>query len=393
MKDSTIDQRQNFNATSKTDLTKKKWRQKVRDFFANPKKRLIFWITLGIITIALFGLGLYFLTHEPTNNNTAQQTTDSSTPDQTKELQPSLYQAPLDGIMASLDSANNHPLAVMIENHTEARPQAGLDKASIVYEAIAEGGITRFMALYGTNSAEKVGPVRSARTYYVDWALGYDAYYAHVGGNINALDQIKADKVLDLDQFAYPASYWRERKAGVSLEHTMYASTIKLREQAENNGYPKANNFNVLRFKDEPTETERLSLPDSQLISIDYSSPTYNVQFQYDKNTNSYKRLMAGKPHIDQITKDQLSPKNIIVMTLNRKQIVSRDGKAVWEMTTVGSGPAKIFLDGKTINGTWKKSNKGDREIFYDDKGEEITFNRGQFWISVVHSNNSITIE
>lgn len=360
--------------------------QKIKDFFANPKKRLAFIISLGIILIAAVGIGVYSMSHDKTE----VVKKDSAGKDVAEAPK---FPAVLDGVMTDQESANRHPLAIIVENHKDARPQAGLDKASIIYEAIAEGGITRFLALYGTYEAEKVGPVRSARTYYVDWAHGFNAFFAHVGGNMDALEKIPKDKILDLDQFKYSSSYWRETRAGLASEHTMFTSTAKLRQQADKNKYSTANNFNVMKFKDDPSEADLAATLDKQKISVVFSSSEYNVDFVYDKATNSYKRSEAGKPHIDSVTKGQLNPKDIVVMTVKRSPTVTKINETGWNMTTIGSGTAQIFLDGKTIKGTWKKDSATDRNLFYDEAGNEITFNRGQLWICVIPPEGTVTVQ
>lgn len=386
--DSTNDETGNGIISSQTTpKVKKPLKERVSDFFKNPRKRLIFIIVLGLVLIGAVGTNLYFMLKEPA-------TTPITTVKKAKnEFASSVVPSPLDGTMIDSATALKHPLAIVIENHTDARPQSGLDKASIVYEAIAEGGITRFLALFSNNEAEKVGPVRSARTFFVDWAHGYNAFLAHVGGNIDALDKIQAEKTLDLDQFRYPSSYWREYAAGLATEHTMYTSTVKLREQAAKNNYSNANNFSLYKFKDEPTETEKAVLPESQTVDLNISSAQYNVQFVYDKASNSYKRNMAGKPHTDKVSKNQINPKNVIVMTVARKAVLTRINEPGYEMTTVGTGTAKIFLDGKTITGKWKKNTSADREIFYDEAGNEIVFNRGSFWITIIPPESSVNVK
>ena len=346
-----------------------------------PRGRLITLIV--IFAIVLIGLVIYGI---------VAMRKPGTAPTATTKEEVTKVTAPLDGVMTTSDVAQRHPLAIVVENHPDARPQVGLDKASIVYEAIAEGGITRFMALYGTSEADKVGPVRSARTFFVDWVLGYNAWLGHVGGNMDALDQIKADKVLDLDQFANSGPYWREPKKGLATEHTMYTTTAKLREQAAKNKLSTGNNFKVYAFKDDPVGAAKEALPAARKVAINFSTATYNVVYDYDKATNSYKRSMAGKPHNDQATGAQLNPKNVIVMTVERKSTVTRINENGYTMTTVGSGAAKIFLDGKTINGTWKKDSKTSREVFLDEAGKEITFNRGQFWICVIPPEGSVVV-
>lgn len=388
---------------------RKSFREKWSDFFANPKKRLWFIIISGLVLIAAVGTGLYLMTRS--SNNSPAKSDDSviNTTDFTTK-----YYSTLDGTETDQGSANAHPLAIMVENHIDARPQSGLDKASVVYEAIAEGGITRFMAVFGPRSADKVGPVRSARTYYVDWALGYNAYLAHVGGNYDALEQIISDKVLDLDQFKYSSSYWREKRARVSSEHTMYASTIKLREQAAKLNYSTDNNFRTYKFKELATNdssasasSNTSSIKESQAsdassstsaatpaagdIHVNFSSTNYNVIFRYDSVTDSYKRIISGSVQKDNESKAEISPTNLIVMTVKRAPTVTKINEQGWIMDTVGQGSAKIFLDGKVIDGKWKKDSKTQREVFYDSNDQEITFNRGQFWICVIPPDSTVT--
>lgn len=384
-----LDEEKNEGIQTGADGKKKEPEEKSKklNFLKDPKKRLIFIITLGLVFILLFGVGLYFLLWEnasPKTQTSEQKKTEEST-------KAELFESPLTGVLMDKTLAEKHPLAVIVENHPDARPQSGLGAADIVYEAIVEGGITRFMAVYGSKESEKVGPARSARTFFVDWAHGYNAFLAHVGGNMDALDKIKAERTPDLDQFAYPSSYWREYSAGLATEHTMYTNTIKLREQAAKNGYSTANTFNLWKFKDDPSD--KTVLPETQEVAVNFSSAQYNVSFAYDKATNSYKRSMAGKAHNDKLTKEQINPKNVIVMTVNRKPVVTRINEAGYLMTTVGTGKAKILIDGKAIEGTWKKQSASDRELFYDENGQEVTFNRGTFWICVIPPESTVTIK
>ena len=150
------------------------------------------------------------------------------------------------------------------------------------------------------------------------------------------------EKSYDLDQFAYSTPYWREYAAGLATEHTMYTSTSKLWQQAAKIGYPTANNFTSYKFKDDPVDAEAAALPASQKISINYLSSTYNVDFQYDQASNSYRRFIAGKLQIDNISKNQISPKNVVVMTASRRAMKTRINEAGYVMTTVGSGKAQI---------------------------------------------------
>lgn len=383
-----------------TFKTKRRLGERISAFFSNPKKRLWFIIISGLVLISAVGAGLYFM-------NRPEQAPAPSKPTSNKEKSApeTKYYGLLDGLETDQVSSVKHPLGIMVENHIAARPQAGLDKASIIYEAIAEGGITRFLALFGTHEADKVGPVRSARTYYVDWALGYNAWFSHVGGNFDALDQIKADKVLDLDQFRYPSSYWREAKLGVSSEHTMFTSTIKLREQANKLNYSSANNFRAYKFKEiaSPASNQSTTGPTApsapatsaiaNKVNVNFSSANYNVVFQYDAVNNRYKRMLSGKVQTDRTDGAEIAPTNLIVMTVKRSPTVTKINEPGWNMSTIGEGVAKIFIGGHETNARWVKNSKTEREVFYDSNNAEITFDRGQFWICVIPPDSSVTFE
>jgi hypothetical protein len=340
-----------------------------------------------IITIVLFvgSAGtLAFLNYQNNQESISKEEKNNQEPSKPPEPpKPVLKEAQLDGQLIEGDLYNRHPLAIMIENHPQARPQAGLTDASIVYETLAEGGITRFMAVYSHKIPAKAGPVRSARTYYVDWAQEYDAFYAHVGGAQDALNKISADNVKDLNQFAIgTAAFWREPKAGIAIEHTMFTDPAKLYNIAWQKNWPKSSNFTTYGFKEDAATTER---PSGGTISIDFSGNSYYaVKYTYDPVSNNYLRNMAGNPHRDRVTGTQINPKNIIVQYANE---ITKAGKKDHDTQTIGSGPAKIFLDGKMIEGTWKKTARGQRTIFLDGAGAQIKINRGQTFIEVVRPN------
>lgn len=299
----------------------------------------------------------------------------------------------LDGTSVPTNLAARHPLGVMIENHPEARPQSGLSYASVVYEAIAEGGITRFLSIFGPNDATKVGPVRSARPYYVDWCNEYDCYYAHVGGNYDALrEKIPADNVKDLDQFANGKHYHRELKKNVALEHTMYSDTKTLYELAESKKWktPLRDDYSIYSFLDD-SEAKSVTVGSAaSKIIVDFSAPQYKVEYTYNATDNNYARSLAGVPHVDAIENRALAPKNIIIQHISRSPITTKINESGWAMPTVGSGKAVIYQAGRKIEGTWKKASKYDRTLFMDDKGEKISLYRGQTWVEIVNPGSTV---
>ncbi len=299
------------------------------------------------------------------------------------------YESPLDGVgYASKEQSTRHPLAVMVENHPDARPQSGLSGASIVYEAITEGGITRFMAIFAPRDVSEIGPIRSARLFFMDWLKEYDAFYAHAGGNEDALANISKYNILDLNHSA--KYFYRDNKGkSVASEHTLYSSTEKLYEYAKSKKFDiSSSNFTKMTFKNDAPTVEP-----PKNVEIDFSNnPSYAVKWTYDSSKNEYLRFMNGQEHKDRTTSKQLTAKNIVIQTVSRTlDPTGSYGSQNWIFKTTGSGDATILMDGKTTKATWKKASLTDRTKFYDEAGAEIKFNRGSFWYEIVPPESEVT--
>lgn len=324
--------------------------------------------------------------------------------------EPKTESCPLNGSMHTKTARDwwekRRPLAVMIENHTEARPQSGLSSADIVYEAVAEGGITRLMALFYCNLSDaQVGPVRSARTYFLDWLGEYDALYAHVGGAnapgpADALGQIIRYEVKDLNQFSigFPV-FWRDYQRlghSVATEHTMYSTTQKLWEVGAKRGWTASDsagikwdeNFVPWKFKDEKAggTIAKIRVPFWE------SQPGYDVEWNYDSASNTYKRKNGGENHIDLDNKAQLSPK-VIVVQFERESNANDGypGNVHLLYGTIGSGKTLIFQDGAVTEGKWTKLSRSKRTRYTDLTGKEISFDKGQIWIQTVPEGSKVT--
>ncbi|MDO8513245.1 MAG: DUF3048 domain-containing protein [bacterium] len=354
----------------------------------SPKQKKILLI-VGIAAMLIAISILAYLRYYPSQKQTTKkETPKKESPAAAKPAEPPkpiLAEAPLDGTMVDPSIANRHPLAIIIENHPQARPQTGLTDASIVYETLVEGGITRFMAIYGPVIPAKVGPVRSARTYYVDWAEEYDAFYAHWGGANDALHKIANNSVKDIDAMKIGQPYfWRDSSR--SAPHNGYTTTAKLYEYSVKRGWPQTGSFTAYKFKDDAPVAER---PASGTLSIDFSgNSTYAVKFTYNPSTNSFLRFQAGSPHKDRVSGVQIAPKNIVVQYVSE---IYKSGKKDHDAQTIGSGNAKSFIDGKMTLTTWSKSSSKSRTEFKDSAGNLITFNRGQTWIAVVRPTAPVT--
>lgn len=314
-------------------------------------------------------------------------------------------ECPINGAMYTKARENKwkerRPLGVMVENHLDARPTSGLSRADTVYEAVAEGGITRFLVVYYCQDAGDIAPIRSARTYFIDWLSEYDAIYSHVGGAnapgpADALGQIREYAVKDLDQFGagFP-TYWRGTDK--LAPHNVHSTTTKLWEAAAERGYGPEDeegvrwdkNFTIWKFKDEAAIEQRGNQPP---VTVPFwENSDYTVTWKYDKNTNSYQRFHGETAQIDSTTTEQLTAKNVIVQFQKEKNANDGhpDGHLVYG--TTGSGTALIFLDGKATEGKWSKEERTSRTKFTDENGKEVELNRGLVWIQTIPVGNEVT--
>ena len=319
--------------------------------------------------------------------------------------EPRDFESPINGILYTKSQGEifdeRRPLAIMVNNHVDARPiQAGLPEADMVFEAVAEGGITRFLAIYQAQDSDKVGPVRSVRVYYLDWASEFHSWIAHWGGACtegspaNAYDYMAKNGVANLDAFwvgECPACvYWRETELPVAWEHNGFTATQKL-YQASAEKWPdwaEKVPFDRWLFKDDRPEADR---PSGGLFAFNFwNLPEYEVTWIYDPNENVYLRSQGGQPHKDAATDKQLTAKNVIVQFTEERS--ANDGTVHLLYQTIGTGKAKVFLDGKTIDATWEKTAREMRTRYFDaTSGDELKFNRGQIWIEIVPTGNEIT--
>ncbi len=385
---------------------------------------------LGIILLALIiyilsaGVSYTFFTKSGVSQGS--NLSDVTAPKQTNNYDALVFDAkapkteacPLNGVLYSKQQETwwqgHRPLGVMIENEIDARPQSGISFADVTYEAVAEGGITRTLNVYYCQDAGIIGPVRSARTYFLDYISEYGDYplYAHVGGAntpglADALGQIDTygwTGYNDLNQFSvgFP-TYWRdEGRAGhpVATEHTMYSETTKLWKVGETrdltnvdkNGKSWDTNFVPYKFKDDAAVSDRGSINSIDIPFWGYDD--YVVDWNYDNASNLYLRTNGGKPHIDRNTGKQLSAKDVVILfeTENHANDGYTDNEHLLYGTT-GSGRALIFMNGTEIKGTWSKDSRTSRTILTDSNGNEVTFTRGKLWFEIVAADAQITVK
>lgn len=264
-------------------------------------------------------------------------------------------------------------VAVMIENHPASRPQAGLAEASVVYEAVVEGNYTRFLALYPyTMRAEKVGPVRSARPYYLDWIAEYDnPLYMHVGGSPEALKIVSVRKIWDANEMYAGNYFWRATNR--TAPHNTYTNselwTKKIGQETENK-------FIGWDFS---TSSVACVVHCVDFIEIPYLRPDFITGWKYNSSTQNYERWQDGAPH--QTETGTIHADTLAIMEVPVK-VLDDIGRV--EMKTIGAGPAIVVVNGRRIMGTWQKSAVSERTNWFDETGKEINFKPGKIWIQVV---------
>ncbi|MDB5162185.1 MAG: uncharacterized protein JWM52_693 [Candidatus Saccharibacteria bacterium] len=341
-------------------------------WFRRHRKLTILFSILALLIIGGGTAGaLYFFNQKPKVVETPKTVVKEK-----PKPEPIKYYSPLTGNLVTDDGATKQAVtAIMIENSPEARPQSGLKDSGVVFEAIAEGGITRFLVLYQEQKPQLIGPVRSVRMYYVDWLAAFNASVAHIGGSATALAEVRNGQYRDIDQFFNSAFYWRatDRYA----PHNVYTSFAKLDELNASKGYTSSS-FTGFTRKD----SVALKTPAATRIDVTMSSALFNSAYNYIATTNTYDREQGGEAHIDRESGQQISPRVVIVMKVPMR-LVFEDGYRE-QIDAIGNGSATIFQDGGVQEVTWSKASKLEQIKFTDADGKDVPLARGQTWITAV---------
>ncbi len=295
-----------------------------------------------------------------------------------EKITPLVLPRAIDGVLVSPEKESLRPIAVMVDNHIDARPTSGVSKAQLVIEAPVEAGITRFLAFYADDEDITVGPVRSARPYFVDWTSEYAAIYTHVGGSPAGLEAIKKARVIDADDIYGRKYFWRDKTR--YAPHNMYASTKSLREfgntfEEETFLYP--------RWKYHPDDyAPTYDKTGNASPWIEFRPGTNMVSWKYDAEKNEYIRFEGGKKYIE-TDGSEVRAKNIILMQMDMN-ILDEVGRRKFQ--TLGEGDADIFYDGVHFeNISWKKDSQNDRVQFFQNGSKEpFPLRAGTTWIEVV---------
>ncbi len=365
-------------------------RHRLKTWWAGLSHRHRFGILIGGILVVgvLIWCFVYFVYGQP-------QTAVVSYVPHVKP-KPKTVASPLTGLQVSPELAARPVTAVMIENSDDARPQSGLQDAGVVFEAIAEGGVTRFMALYQEATPQYIGPVRSLRPYYLDFAAPFQASIAHVGGSPDALARVRNGHYRDIDEFFNAGAYWRTPNR--FAPHNVYTSFARLDALNKSKRYTKSTFTPWPRNPDKkiPKSAANAKLTAAS-IDIPISGPDYYVHYSYNPKTHTYPREEAGAKHLDIVDAAgkktvQLQPRVVIAMEMARSLgALDASGAYYSNYQDVGSGLADVFQDGGVTRVTWKKASPNAPLQFLASDGQPFKLDPGQTWITAISPLAAVT--
>jgi len=394
-----------------------------------------FMLVLGFIGLFLVSTGVSLAGFTFLGKDTTTGTKNISPTGKVSRVdlsKPKTESCPINGQMYTKEQeeiwSTKRPIVAIIENHLESRPQSGLSVADVVYEAIAEGGISRFLAVFYCGIADNnytIGQIRSARVYFINYALEYgdNPLFVHWGGANNICNncpggvkprgdidpRVDAYKLLEkigwvngrygndmngATNTGYPALYTDDRRMNLATEHQKVGSTDKIYEEATKRGFEYQDSdgnawdekFVIWKFKD----GKAIASPKYSSISFSFwdNKSDYDVEWKYDATNNDYLRFNGGTDHKDLESGEQVKAKNIAFVFAKEEGPVDNEHHMLYTVT--GGGKAMVFQNGDVIEATWEKKTATDRVKFFNDDGEEIEFVRGQIWIEVLPLGNSV---
>lgn len=344
-------------------------------------KILIIILILAVIVLAvLFGM-------KALNNQDVANYNDEG--NATNEEQPEVKEEP----KVQTWAGNSRSFAVMIDNVGDARPQSALDEAEIVYEVTVEGKLTRLLAVYKDieDVEQTIGPVRSARPVFIDYALENDSILVHYGYSNRAKDEIDNKKIINNVNglVTSSATFWRTKEK--EAPHNAITNMKAITEYAEKKGYRMTSDKeSVLNYVVDEVELETESLANT--VNVPYTS-TYKVAFKYNPETKLYERYLNGTVQKDWLTKETITTKNIIITFANNYTTDEEPGAGRQEIENIGELDGYYITNGKVIKITCSKSSRSAQTVYKNEAGEEIEVNDGNTYIQIVPLKTNVTFE
>ena len=287
-------------------------------------------------------------------------------------------------------SGNERPIAVMIDNHKGAWPQAGLQKAYAIYEIIVEGGETRLMAVFKGQDVEKIGPVRSSRHYFLDYALENDAIYVHYGWSPKAEKDISSLGVNNINGITENESdFWRIKQK--ASPHNVLTSTSKIKEIAKNKNYKlTSTQESVLNYVKNEVELESEKVANK--VRIPYST-LHTTSYEYNPETKTYTRYARGTKQTDFVTGESITTKNIIITFVKNTVLNDGENKDRQNLSNIGKFKGYYITNGKAIEITCEKESRKAQTIYKDLNGNEINVNDGNTFFNICPIDAEVTFE
>lgn len=317
--------------------------------------------------------------NDETGNENDDNIVDGQISQETDEEVELPYQFPLTGVGTKAEP-EGRSVAVMINNHPKARPQSGLGQADIVYELLAEGDVTRFLAIYQSEKPEKIGPIRSARDYFIELAKGYDSLYIAHGYSPDAKALIDQGYINNLNGMNYDGTLFY-RASDRKAPHNSYTSFENILEGAELNKYSMEEEPTALPFL-ESNEVEALGGENTNSVMISYfSNSQFNSSYEYDEKLEKYKRYSNGELTADHDTGDPVLLDNIFIVETDHK-VLDNEGRRSIDITSGGRG--YLLQKGKWREVNWENI---DGKILPIENGKQVGLVPGRTWINVIPSS------
>jgi len=307
-------------------------------------------------------------------------------PDDVESPPPGYTFSPLTDLYIREEAAARRPFALIINNERQAMPQSGLMQADIIYEVLAEGSITRLVAIFHDFDADMIGPVRSTREYFTYFVLDHGAIMAHHGGSVTGYNAIRNRGIPAVDGMRYDGTvFWRdpERRASRGLEHSSYTSAQRLLDIAEqlNFDMEARENLGIFEFFEEPTAPVPGNL--AYIVTVPFHGSNITT-FEYNPENNLYyKFLSGGAPHMDAAVDEQVAVANVLIQ-ITSMRVIDAEGRR--DVAMIGSGHGYLATHGTYSRVTWRRDNAAGPTRWYDEDGEPLTVNRGRTWISVINN-------
>ena len=347
----------------------------------SSKTTKILITVLVILIIAFGGIMAYKITKDKKNNQTEETSANK---------EDNVLTAGVEEKKVKIFNGNDRPIAVMIDNHNQAWPQAGLNKAYLVYEAIVEGGETRLMALFKGVTVDKIGPVRSSRHYLLDYAMENDAIYAHFGWSPQAQSDITKYSIDNINGITESEStFWRVKDK--AAPHNAVTSTEALLKASKSKGYKTTSDKkSVLNYT-----TDEVNLEDGQgatSVTIPHST-LQTVKYEYDEQNQVYKRYARKKAQTDWDTGNSITTKNIIITFCDNYTLPDSEDKGRQGLKNTGTFDGYYITNGKAIKIKCIKEARNTQTKYQDLQGNEIKVNDGNTWINICPKNAKVLID